>query len=134
MFLRVLEKPAKEVVHWPAYLTTLTVRMAIDRLRRSQRWFRLLPAGRASAPEAFDSTEQHAVQDQRARLLRQALGRQKPREAECFTLRHAQGMDIATIARETGKRSNHVGVSLHRAMRALEAQLGDADAPAPEVP
>lgn len=134
VFLRVLEKPATEVVNWPAYLTTLTVRMAIDRLRRSQRWFRLLPAWRASAPEAFDSTEQHAVQDQRARLLRQALGRLKAREAECFTLRHVQGMNIATIARETGMSSNHVSVSLHRAMRALEAQLGDTETPAPEVP
>jgi RNA polymerase sigma-70 factor, ECF subfamily len=134
VFLRLLEKPVADVAFWPAYLTTLTVRMAIDRLRRSQRWYRLLPAWRAVAPEEFDSTEQNAVQAERARLLRQALGRLKPREAECFTLCHVQGMDIATVARSTGMSANHVSVSLHRATRALEALLGDTETPTTEVP
>ena len=42
---------------WPAYLTTLAVRMAIDRLRRRQRWQRLLPTWRAGATGRPDSTD-----------------------------------------------------------------------------
>lgn len=133
VFVRLLEKPAHDVASWPAYLTTLAVRMAIDRLRRNRRWQRLLPTWRATAPAAFDSTEQDAIRNERALHLRNALTRLKPREAECFTLRHVQGMDIATIARATGMSSNHVSVSLHRATRALEARLGDTETPTPEV-
>jgi RNA polymerase sigma-70 factor (ECF subfamily) len=118
---------------WPAYLVTLTVRMAIDRLRRAQRWRRLLPSWRAAAPVAFDSTELSAIQHERANQLRHALGRLKPREAECFTLRHVQGLEIAEIASATGTNSNHVSVCLHRATRALEARLGESDPTTPEV-
>ncbi|HET6431629.1 sigma-70 family RNA polymerase sigma factor [Dyella sp.] len=124
VFLRVLERPTEAVESWPAYLTTLTVRMAIDRLRKAGRWRRLVPTWRATAPAAFDSTEQSAIEHERARQLRDALGRLKPREAECFTLRHVQGMEIAAIAAATGMSSNHVSVCLHRASRALEARLG----------
>ncbi|WP_431634336.1 RNA polymerase sigma factor [Dyella sp. KULCS107] len=133
VFLRVLERPTGPVESWPAYLVTLTVRMAIDRLRRAQRWRRLLPSWRAAAPAAFDSTEQSAIQHERSRQLRDALGRLKPREAECFTLRHVQGLEIAEIARATGMNSNHVSVCLHRAVRALEARLGESDPTTPEV-
>lgn len=126
VFLRLLEKPVGEVASWPAYLTTLAVRMAIDRLRNRQRWRRLLPMWRATTPPAFDSTEHDAVQAERAHRLRAALCVLKPREAECFALRFVHGMEIAAIAQATGMTSNHVGVCLHRATRALEARLGDA--------
>ncbi len=125
VFLRLLEKPVGDISSWPAFLTTLTVRTAIDRLRSRQRWKRLLPKWRASAPEAFDSTEHDAIQLERAQRLRAALCVLKSREAECFTLRYVQGMDIPAIAQATGMTSNHVGVSLHRATRALEARLGE---------
>lgn len=131
VFLRLLEKPVGEVASWPAYLTTLAVRLSIDRLRSRQRWRRLLPMWRTAAPPAFDSTEHDAVQAERARRLRTALCVLKPREAECFTLRFVHGMEIAAIARATGMTSNHVGVCLHRATRALEARLGDATSTTP---
>jgi RNA polymerase sigma factor (sigma-70 family) len=133
VFLRLLEKPIGDIASWPAYLTTLTVRMAIDRLRSRQRWRRLLPKWRASAPDAFDSTEHDAIQLERARRLRAALCVLKPREAECFTLRFVQGMDIPAIAQATGMTSNHVGVCLHRATRALEARLGETPTTSTEV-
>ena len=125
VFLRLLEKPVGAVASWPAYLTTLAVRMAIDRLRSRQRWRRLLPMWRAAIPPVFDSTEHDAVQAERARRLRTALCVLKPREAECFVLRFVHGMEIAAIAQATGMTSNHVGVCLHRATRALKARLGD---------
>lgn len=133
VFLRLLEKPAVDVASWPAYLSTLAVRQAIDRLRSRQRWRRLLPTWRASAPAAFDSTEHDAVQAERARRLRAALGVLKPREAECFSLRFLQGMEIGQIGHALDMTPNHVSVCLHRATRALEARLGDASMTAPEV-
>jgi RNA polymerase sigma-70 factor (ECF subfamily) len=128
VFLRLLEKPVGQIASWPAYLATLAVRTAIDRLRSRQRWRRLLPKWRAALPASFDSTEHDAVQAERARRLRAALCVLKPREAECFTLRYVQGMEISAIAQATGMTANHVGVCLHRAARALETRLGETPA------
>ncbi len=134
VFLRLLEKPVDDISSWPAYLVTLATRMAIDRLRRHQRWRRLLPRWRATEPAAFDSAEHEAIQAQRARLLRKALCTLKPREAECFTLRYLHGMEISAIAKASEMTINHVSVCLHRATRALEARLNDAQTPtSPEV-
>lgn len=134
VFLRLLEKPVDDVAAWPAYLSTLAIRKAVDRLRSRQRWRRLLPIWRATAGPAPENPERDAVQAERARRLREALGVLKPREAECFTLRYLQGMEIAAIALATGMTTNHVGVCLHRVTRKLEARLGDdATTTSPEV-
>ncbi len=134
VFMRLLEKPAGDIASWPAYLTTLATRMSIDRLRRHQRWRRLMPVWRASVPTAFDSTVDDAIQADRARQLRLALCRLKPKEAECFTLRHLHGMEIAVIAQVTEMTVNHVSVCLHRATRSLETQLNESQtATSPEV-
>jgi RNA polymerase sigma factor (sigma-70 family) len=127
VFLRLLEMPVGDIASWPAYLTALATRMSIDRLRRHQRWRRLIPVWRASAPAAIDSTEQAAIQTERARQLRSALCRLKPKEAECFTLRHLHGMEIAAIAQATEMTVNHVSGCLHRAARALEARLDESE-------
>ncbi len=134
VFLRLLEKSVGEVASWSGYLTTMATRMAIDRLRRHQRWRRLIPMWHASEPAAFDSTEHDAIRADRARQLRHALGQLKPNEAECFALRHLHGMEIAAIAQTMDITVNHVSVCLHRATRALEAKLGDtSNATSPEV-
>ena len=73
------------------------------------------------------------MQSERARRLRLALAALKPREAECFTLRFLQGMEIGQIGHALAMTPNHVSVCLHRATRALEARLGDARTTAPEV-
>ena len=131
VFLQLLEKPADEIASWPAYLTTLATRLSIDRLRRQQRWRRLVPVWRAGEPAAFDSTERHAIRADRARQLRLALCRLKPREAECFTLRHLEGLEMSAIAQATGMTVNHVSVCLHRAARALETHLAGTPIPTP---
>jgi RNA polymerase sigma factor (sigma-70 family) len=125
VFLRVLEKPPAEVASWPAYLSAMATRISIDRLRRHARWRRLLPIWVASARQDDDSAELHAVQAQEAQRLRTALGRLKPREATCFSLRYLQGFEIPQIAASIGMSPNYVSVCLHRAQRALEAELGD---------
>jgi RNA polymerase sigma-70 factor, ECF subfamily len=126
VFLRVLEKPPADVASWPAYLSAMATRISIDRLRRHTRWRRLLPIWVASAPQDDDSAELHAMRAQQAARLRIELGRLKPRDATCFTLRYLQGFEISQIAATLGMSRNHVGVCLHRAQRALEAKLGDS--------
>lgn len=133
LFLRLMEKPISEVSSWPALLTSMSVRMAIDRLRKRQRWHRLLPTWRATAPTTAPSAEEDALQAEKAIRLRHAISRLRPREAQCFTLRCLEGMELATIASTTGMTVNHVSVCLHRATRALENLLGDAANSVPET-
>ncbi len=126
VFLRLLESPAGTPVDaWQAYLTTAATRLAIDRLRRQRRWWQLLPFWRSGAPEAMPSAEDHAADAERAAQLRAALAHLKPREAECFVLRHLHGLAIADIANTLAISENYVSVSLHRALRALESRLAD---------
>lgn len=133
VFLKLLEKPPRRVESWPAMLTTLAVRLAIDRYRRKQRWQRLLPAWIAGHAQAGESAESHAGRAEQASRLRQALARLNKREAECFTLRCIEGMDIADIAAATGMSRNHVSVCLHRATRSLNALLDETGREAEET-
>lgn len=130
VFLRLLESAGHASVdNWAAYLSASAVRLAIDRLRRQRRWWRLLPFWQASAPAAQASAEEHAADLERSDRLRAALSRLKPREAECFALRHLHGMDIPAIAAAMDISENHVSVTLHRAVRALEARLAEPSDP-----
>lgn len=127
VFMKLLETaPMPAVESWPAWLTASATRLAIDRLRRQRRWWRLLPFWQATAPESAPSAEQHASDAEHAQRLRAALARLKPREAECFVLRHLHGLDIAAIAATTGISENYVSVTLHRATRALESRLNES--------
>jgi len=125
VFLRLLEQPPRDVVSWPAFLTAAAVRRAIDRQRQQRRWWRLLPLWRAQAPESAVSSEEVGVADERARRLRTAMKDLSPREAQCFSLRYLEGMAVDDIARVLAITSNTTHVTLHRARRRLEAQLGD---------
>ena len=125
VFLRLMEVPPAEVVSWPAFLTAAATRTAIDQLRQTRRWWRLLPLWRAQTADAAPSAEEAGVEHQRAQRLRAAIAALSAREAQCFTLRYLQGLDIADIANELALSVNNVNVSLHRARRRLEAQLGE---------
>lgn len=126
VFLRLIESgAATDVESWPAWLCAAATRLAIDRLRRRHRWWRLLPGWQAAQPETMPSAEDEAADHERAARLRRALVKLKPREAECFVLRHVHGLDIAAIAAATRMSTNHVSVTLHRAMRSLEARLAE---------
>lgn len=133
VFLRLVERPMGEVASWPALLTTLASRLALDRLRRRKRWLRLVPIWRSGTEAAAVSAEEHASQLERAARLRQEIARLKPKQAECFTLRCIHGLEVSAIAAATGMSVNHVSVCLHRATKTLESRLGDADNPTPEV-
>jgi RNA polymerase sigma factor (sigma-70 family) len=125
VFLRLLEGGAVAVASWPAYLTTLATRLAIDRMRRQQRWRRLVPLWLLQAPTVSGCTETEGMVAERAQQLRQALTRLKARDAECFALRYLQGLEIAEVATALGITPNLVSVTLHRVTAALRSQLAD---------
>ena len=132
VFLRLIESRPENVVSWPAYLTTSAVRIAIDRMRKQRRWRQLLPFWHGTEAETAASPEQNFTLHQRNKSLRLALTRLKPREAECFVMRHLLGFEIAAIAKAQGISENYVSVSLNRAVQALEARLNDHSDPTPE--
>lgn len=127
VFLRLLERPPQGVASWPAYLTTAALRAAIDQRRRQQRWWRVLPMWRAQAPTESDSAEQAGLDAEQGQRLRDALGALPRREAQCFSLRYLQGLEIGDIAQALGLSANNINVILHRARRRLEARLGAAN-------
>jgi len=119
VFLRLIESPPRTVESWPAYLTTMSTRLAIDQLRRQRRWRLLAPLWTADEPD--DSPAEDAERAEASRFMRTALARLNSRDASCFVLRHLHGLAPATIGAALGMSENHVSVSVHRARRALEA-------------
>lgn len=127
VFLRLLHARTDDVVSWPAWLTAAATRLAIDHIRRSQRWRRLWPGWLLQQQQHGDAADRLTLDEERARRLATALARLKPREAECFALRFVQGHDIPAIAAALDITANHASVLLHRATRALETRLRDGN-------
>jgi RNA polymerase sigma-70 factor (ECF subfamily) len=119
VFLRLIESPPRNVESWPAYLTTMSTRLAIDHLRRHRRWRLLAPLWKADDPE--DSPAEDAERAEASRFMRAALARLNSRDASCFVMRHLHGLAPAAIGAALGISENHVSVSVHRARKALEA-------------
>jgi len=119
VFLRLIESPPGNVESWPAYLTTMGTRLAIDHLRRQRRWRLLAPLWKAEEPD--DSPDEDAERAEASRFMRAALARLNPRDASCFVMRHLHGLAPAAIGAALGISDNHVSVSIHRARKALEA-------------
>jgi RNA polymerase sigma-70 factor (ECF subfamily) len=119
VFLRLIESPPRNVESWPAYLTTMSTRLAIDLLRRQRRWRLLAPLWKSDEPE--DSPAEDAERAEASRFMRAALARLNPRDASCFVMRHLHGLAPAAIGAALGISENHVSVSVHRARKALEA-------------
>jgi RNA polymerase sigma-70 factor (ECF subfamily) len=125
LFLRLLESMPRDVKSWPAYLTASAARMAIDSLRRQKRWRLLAPLWKDEPVD--DSPQEDLERSEASRFLRGALARLKTRDAECFVMRHLNGMSPGDIGRELGISENLVSVSVHRARKALEAMQSEED-------
>ena len=119
LFLRLIESPPRNVASWPAYLTASATRLAIDQLRRQQRWRLLAPLWKSDDPE--DAPDDDVERQQASRFMRAALAKINSRDAECFVMRHLHGIAPAAIGAALGISENHVSVSVHRARKALEA-------------
>lgn len=127
VFLRVLESRCDGVESWAAYLGAMATRMAIDTLRRQQRWWSLLPMWKAQAPIAAASAEEAGIDGERARQLRAEVARLSRREAQCFGLRYLQGLEIPEIAKVLRITENNVSVTLNRTRRRLAERLAEPD-------
>ncbi len=125
VFLKLIESKPKEVDSWPAYLAASAVRGAIDLLRRQQRWWCLLPLWDSQELCTDESPEQVGMDHERRKCLRAALAKLPQREAQCFGMRHLEGMEIGEIAQVMELSENNVNVTLHRARRRLEARLDE---------
>jgi RNA polymerase sigma-70 factor (ECF subfamily) len=121
LFLKLIESPPRSVQAWAAFLTTSATRLAIDVLRRQNRWRLLAPLWKSD--DDGDSPADHAESAHSARLLRKALARLNARDASCFVLRHVQGFSTAEVAGALGMSENNVSVVVHRARKSLETFL-----------
>jgi RNA polymerase sigma-70 factor (ECF subfamily) len=118
LFLKLIESPPGSVQSWAAFLTASATRLAIDVLRRQNRWRLLAPLWKSD--EDSSSPDEHAESAESARLLRKALARLNARDASCFVLRHVQGLSPAEVATALGMSENNVSVVVHRARKSLE--------------
>ena len=117
LFLRLIESPPAAVQSWPAWLTASATRLAIDALRRQNRW-RLL--AKFFPSESDESPAEDAERAEAAQFMRRALARINPRDASCFVMRHFHDLAPSVIGAALGMSENHVSVAAHRARKALE--------------
>jgi RNA polymerase sigma-70 factor (ECF subfamily) len=110
-------------VHWGRYLYRVTVRKALELVRR-----------RGPVPVDVDDHEPESpgpdpgtalrLEDLQ-RKLTESLARLPQHQAEVFVLSRIEGLDHAQIAEILGCTPNNVRVSLHRAVKQLTAQMSD---------
>jgi RNA polymerase sigma-70 factor (ECF subfamily) len=115
----------------PAWLYRLAVRQALLFRRRHGRQRRLIgrytdrldPAGFASDPDPLG----WLIRDERARLVREALRRLPPGDAEILLLKYAENCTGPELAARLGVSLVAVEARLHRGRRRLRAALAGSD-------
>ena len=65
------------------------------------------------------------VNDERQQLVRSALGRLPPRDAELLTLKYADGLGARTLAERLGTTVSTIEARLHRARNRLRKELAN---------
>jgi RNA polymerase sigma-70 factor (ECF subfamily) len=129
VFLRLARRVAdpRTVANPAGYLYRAAVNAALDLLRARHERARVaiddplalgLPGDPRERPDGI-----HEAAEIR-QLLRRALARLNPRAAEVFVLRYLEGLDNREIAEVLGTSRVTVAVTLHRARRRLQADLG----------
>ena len=124
VFIRLLERPpSASIQHWKAYLCAMATRSAIDELRRAQRWQRFGDHWLSARVSPDPQPQARLSGQERARTLRQALGRIPRKQAECFALRFFDGLELSEIASLLSTTPNAVSVSLNRASKSLRERI-----------
>jgi RNA polymerase sigma-70 factor (ECF subfamily) len=113
-----------------AWLYRLAVRQALLYRRRCGRRRKLMDryaAGRAS-PESADGRDPLGwlIRDERAQLVRDALGRMPPRDAEILLLKYSDGCTARELADRLGVSLAAIEARLHRVRRRLRDLLIDS--------
>ncbi len=116
VFLRLLRRLPANVDSWPAYLTTVTTRLAIDELRRARR-AKLVSIDHAKHVAAPNLS---AADAERITQLRAALGRLSRKQAQCFAMRYFESMERTDIAKAMKISENNVSVTLNLAVNKLK--------------
>ena len=112
---KLLRSPPSSIQSWPAYLKTLSVNRAIDRLRKRRRTTGTDDIAGSSTPESeLEASE-------RARALRDAVAALKHRDATLFSLYYLADLSQSEIGRQLDMTESAVGVALHR----IRQRLGD---------
>lgn len=109
---------------WGAYLRVSALRTAIDLLRKKPKLQRESweLAEELEAPSE-ENPRSVASQNQKARLLRRAIGQLPERDAKVFAMRCFEDFSYEEIAAHLGINVNQVGVILHRARERLQEIL-----------
>ena len=121
VFLEVFEKQLRPKKDWPSLLRCMAVRRAVDALRSRHPTTALPDAGLPDS-STFEPMTALLAAEQEA-LLRQAVARLPPREAEVFCLHYFEGLAHADIAQALNIAPGAVAVSLSKAKSKLTAAL-----------
>ncbi len=76
-------------------------------------------------PSSESSPEDRLLARERARLVGEALEQLSTNQRRVFALRFSEDLDPAEIAQVTGMHVNTVKTHLHRAVKAIRANVGD---------
>ncbi|MEO1595944.1 MAG: sigma-70 family RNA polymerase sigma factor [Pseudomonadota bacterium] len=114
---RLLRSPPADVRNWPAYLKTLAVNGAIDRLRKRR------PTADADELPDITTPETELEAGERAEALRDAIATLSEREASLFSLYYFADLSQADIGKQLDMTENAVGVALHRVRQRLSRDL-----------
>ena len=114
---RLLRSPPSSIRNWPAYLKTLTINSAIDRLRKRR------PTQGPEEIADVRTPESEFEAGQRSVALREAIAALSHRDATLFSLYYLADLSQAEIGRQMEMQENAVGVALHRIRRRLSDDL-----------
>lgn len=114
---KLLNSSPPDVRSWPAYLKTLAVNKAVDRLRRRRDWADPEPREGNFDPEAA------LYNDQLADILRRAIANLSERDGRLFSLYYFGDLTHGDIAVQMNMTANAVGVALHRVRARLTSEI-----------
>lgn len=129
VFLKLFKKSNEqidEIQHWSAYLKAMTTSASCDYLRKSYHQQEVSDQV-VVLPIADASSEQLSVPEERVEtqiqisVLRKALAKLKPQEAEVFVLRTIEQLSYQEIADQLSINNGHVGALLNRTKEKLAA-------------
>ena len=117
---RAQEKP---VANWPAFLRWLTVRRAIDLLRRRRRRSATRIAAHPSPESGGDRPDERCSWSELMEIVRTELTALPSNQAEVFWLHCVEETPLVEIAAKLRVSANHARVLLYRARSKLKTQL-----------
>lgn len=126
--------------HLGGWLYRLAVRQALIHRRKAGRYRGLVDRyarrGERVGTDRRTSPSPLAwlLLDERRRIVRQALERLPPRDAELLTLKYAEDWTARELAERLNLEISNVEARLHRARRKLRAELADLAADFEETP